>query len=66
MKFQIGRHSIKIIPEDELDEAYIEDVLHLNDADDYVKLVRHNKTGSDFQLGWLETEGKYDYLVGED
>lgn len=45
MTFKIKKEGIDIIPENEQDQAYIEDTLNLKDEGDYVKLVRKNAIG---------------------
>ena len=65
MRLGIGRHSIKIIPEDnafsgfgqqdERDTAFIEEVLGLRKEGDSIKLVRKNMSGL-FCIAYLETK----------
>lgn len=45
MKFRVGRMGIDIIPEDEQDEAYIEDTLGLKKHHASTLLVRENAHG---------------------
>ena len=45
MRFEIGRHGIRVIPEDEHDIAYIEDTLGLKHEGDYVDLTRIDIVG---------------------
>lgn len=45
MKFEVGRYGINVIPQDEADEAYIEDTLGLKKEGDYVLLTRENAMG---------------------
>lgn len=62
MKIQLGRRSLRIIPEDinsvnvdERDTAYIEEVLGLRKDGDSVKLIRRNASGLSC-IAYLETE----------
>ena len=45
MKFIVGRYGIDIVPENKIDEAYIEDTLGLRNEFDSVLLVRQNAVG---------------------
>lgn len=55
MKFEILRYSIRIIPEDEKDVAYIEEVLKLRTAQDtHCVLVRKEVFGT-HKLAYVET-----------
>jgi hypothetical protein len=45
MKMRVTRLGIDIIPENEIDEAYIEDTLGLRDDGDFIRLVRQNASG---------------------
>jgi len=45
MRMEVGRYSIHILPENEIELAYIERVLGLQEADDFVKLKRVNVLG---------------------
>jgi hypothetical protein len=45
MKFRVERRGISIIPENEQDEAYIEDTLGLKNHHDSIPLVRENAHG---------------------
>jgi len=45
LKLQVGRYSISIYPENEVEEAYIEEVLGLKENGDSVKLFRENVVG---------------------
>lgn len=40
MRFIIEKNGISIIPENKIDEAYIEDTLMLKEEGDYIKLIR--------------------------
>ena len=53
MKFEIGRHGIRVIPEDDEDRAYVEDTLGLKTGDDFIRLRRRNVSASS-QLYCLE------------
>jgi hypothetical protein len=55
MKFEIGRYSLKIIPEDEQDIAYIEDTLGFKSEDSTVRIVRKHCFQSHI-LAYLEVE----------
>ena len=67
MKIDIGRHSIKIIPDDntisgfgqqdERDTAFIEEVLGLKKNGDSIRLVRKNVDGLSC-IAYLETDTK--------
>ena len=45
MRLTVYRHSLQITPENETDEAYIEEVLGLRNNGDVVHLVRDNAMG---------------------
>ena len=45
MKLEVRRHCLVIIPETEIDEAYLEEVLGLRTEQDCVRLRRHNASG---------------------
>jgi hypothetical protein len=45
MKLDVGRYSIKLYPENETEEAYMEEVLGLKEAGASIKLVRKNAMG---------------------
>lgn len=45
MKMEIGRYSIKIIPETKVDIAYIEEVLSLKNGGDSIPATRLNAMG---------------------
>lgn len=45
MKLKVNRYSLQITPENETDEAYIEEVLGLRYDGDVVHLVRDNAMG---------------------
>jgi vacuolar-type H+-ATPase subunit D/Vma8 len=55
MKMNVNRSSIRIIPENEEDIAYIEDTLHLNRQGAYLKLTRMAVHGLPSSLAYLET-----------
>jgi hypothetical protein len=55
MELKINRYSLQIIPEDEVDEAYIEEVLGMKKAGDYVILKRVNSVGLSC-IAYLNTE----------
>jgi len=42
MKLEVERYRIKIIPESEIDEAYLEEVLGLKKKEDTIKAKRVN------------------------
>jgi hypothetical protein len=54
MKFEIRRHGIVIIPEDDQDVAYIEDTLGLKHAGTYTDLTRVNQMDLS-SIAYLET-----------
>ncbi len=56
MKFEVNRQSIRIIPENQQDEAYIEDTLGLKSCGEYIKLVRVAPMGLSCSLAYLSTE----------
>ena len=56
MKLEIGRYSIKIIPENEQDEAYIIDTLGLKKKDETVPLKRIAVMGIDTAIAYLEAK----------
>ena len=45
MKMVVERYGIKIVPENEIDEAYIEEVLGLEENQDTVPCRRNNAIG---------------------
>ena len=45
MRLKVNRYSLQITPEDETDEAYIEEVLGLRKGGDVIHLVRDNAMG---------------------
>ena len=55
MKMEIGRYRITIYPENDLDVAYIEEVLGLKEDGDKIELVRKNIIGVS-HIAYLETE----------
>ncbi len=55
MKLKVHRHWLQIIPENETDEAYIEEVLGLRNDKDSVPLVRENAVNFSC-MGSLRTE----------
>lgn len=59
MRMKLGRFGIMIIPEDEQDEAYIEEVLGLKEEGQSVKLRRENAAGLN-KLAYLETKKEKD------
>lgn len=54
MKFRVTRRALEIVPESEVDEAYIEDTLGLRRDCDAILLVRKNALGL-MSLGHLTT-----------
>ena len=54
MKIEIGRYRITIYPENDLDVAYIEEVLGLKEDGDKIELVRRNIIGVS-HIAYLET-----------
>jgi len=54
MKFEIERYGIKIIPENEEDEAYIEDTLGVTNENHTISLYRVNLFGM-HSLAYLST-----------
>lgn len=54
MKFKVGRLGITVIPENDQDEAYIEDTLGLKKHHDSIPLVRQN-AASMSRMGNLST-----------
>jgi len=54
MKFELGRYGIRVVPENDLDQAYIEDTLGLRKQGDYVPLVRVNVISMN-KLAYVET-----------
>ncbi len=52
MRIEIKRDALLIIPEDELDRAFIEDTLHLKAAGDALAFERVN----DVALGYQKTD----------
>ena len=55
MKLKVNRYGLMITPENETDEAYIEEVLGLRCAGDVVHLVRTNAVALSC-IAYLETE----------
>jgi hypothetical protein len=45
MELKVNRYGLQIIPKDEIEEAYIEEVLGLKNPGDYVLLKRVNSVG---------------------
>ena len=45
MRLKVNRYSLQITPENETDEAYIEEVLGLRNGGDVIHLVRDNAMG---------------------
>ena len=56
MKLVIKKHCLEIVPENELDEVYIEYVLKLKKKGDYVRLVRVAPMGLPYEIAYLATE----------
>ena len=54
MRYEISRHEIKIIPENQQDEAYIEDTLGLKHDGEWIRLRRRNAHGL-LCIAYLET-----------
>jgi hypothetical protein len=59
MKFKLERYGIRVTPENEADEAYIEDTLGLKENGAAIALVRHNAIGLG-AISCLETPSPYD------
>ena len=57
MHLEVGRRKMKICSDNEIDEAYIEEVLGLRKEGDSIKLVRKNVTGMSW-MAYLETEAE--------
>ena len=55
MKLEVGRNTLKIIPETPQDEAYIEDTLGLYAKGDAIALIRVACIGLDRTIAYLET-----------
>ncbi len=55
MRLEIARYGLRVIPESEQDEAYIEEVLKLKKDNDSIRLVRSNAIGLSC-MGLLETD----------
>ena len=58
MKLRVDRYSIKIIPESETDEAYIEEVLGLKESGSRTNVVRVAPIGIDHALAYVEIKAK--------
>jgi hypothetical protein len=58
MKMEICRRTIKIIPENEEDAAFIEDTLGMRKADDKIFLERVPCFGIPSSLAYIEAGGK--------
>ena len=56
MKLEVGRKSLKIIPETRLDEAYIEDTLRLRKKGDTIALRRVACINLDLTIAYLEAK----------
>ena len=54
MRLEVGRNTLKIIPETPEDEAYIEDTLGLRKNGDTAILRRIAPIGLDFTIAFLE------------
>lgn len=65
MKLEIGKYSLKIIPETPQDEIYLEEVLGLDISESYCRINRVNEmnTGS---WAYAETESQYEKMIRED
>ena len=62
MRFKVGFRGIKIIPENEQDEAYIHDTLGLKKDGDFLKLVARCVVGTSVNaIAYLETQGPADH-----
>ena len=57
MKLEVGRNTLKIIPETPIDEAFIEDTLGLWKKGDTVVLRRIAPIGLDYTIAYLEAKG---------
>ena len=58
MKLRVDRYSIKIIPESEIDEAYIEEVLGMRGIGSKANTVRVAPMGLDHALAYIEVKRK--------
>ena len=58
MKLKVNRYSLQIIPENETDEAYIEEVLGLKESDSRTNAVRVAPIGLDHALAYVEIKAK--------
>lgn len=56
MKMEVDRYSIRLIPENETDEAYIEEVLGLRKKGDRAQATRVAPVGLDGALAFVEIE----------
>lgn len=56
MRMEINRHRIRIVPENEMDVAYIEDTLGLKKEGDMISLKRISPIGLSFSLAYLEAK----------
>ena len=54
MRLEVGRNTLKIIPETPEDEAYIEDTLGLRKKGDTIALRRIACINLDFTIAYLE------------
>jgi len=55
MKLVVDRYGIRIVPENKIDEAYIEDTLGLKEKDSSISLKRVNSMGLSC-IAYLETK----------
>lgn len=58
MRIIIARAGIKIVPENEQDDAYIEDTLKLKKKDDVIPCKRVAVHGLDLSIAYLEIKYK--------
>ena len=55
MKLEVKRYGLKIIPQSEVEEAWIEEVLKLREKGDSIPLVRVAPVGLPSEIAYLET-----------
>ena len=58
MKLELERYRIKIIPENGMDEAYLEEVFKLKRHGDNLKITRINEGMGLSEWAYLEINGK--------
>lgn len=57
MKLVVAKGGLRIVPENEQDEAYIEDTLGLHEEGDKIALMRIAPAGLRLALAYLEARG---------